>query len=96
MSRRLQPRHIVLGGRDAVALTPEEYDQLVASRRQIGGQSAKVRVLAQQAKRIEGLLRDLEELTGECTEAACAAVTEADCPRCALAALLRRFREGRY
>ncbi|MFJ9822582.1 hypothetical protein ACIRU3_46800 [Streptomyces sp. NPDC101151] len=62
MARHLQPRHIILGGREAVALTPEEYEQLVASRRQIGGQSARVRVLAQQAKRTEQLLQDLETL----------------------------------
>ncbi|MET8446821.1 hypothetical protein [Streptomyces sp. NPDC005209] len=59
-----QPRHITLGGREAVALTPEEYRRLVASRRQIGGQSARVRVLAQQAKRTERLLRELEALVG--------------------------------
>ncbi|MET7760863.1 hypothetical protein [Streptomyces sp. NPDC005336] len=40
----------------------EEYEQLIASRRQIGGQSARVRVLAQQAKRTERLLQDLKTL----------------------------------
>ncbi|OLZ74142.1 hypothetical protein AV521_00080 [Streptomyces sp. IMTB 2501] len=62
MARPPQPRHITLGGREAVALTLEEYEQLVASRRQIGGQSARVRVLARQAKRAERLLHDLETL----------------------------------
>ncbi|MER6381208.1 hypothetical protein [Streptomyces sp. NPDC001250] len=62
MARPPQPRRITLGGRDAVALTLEEYEQLAASRRQIGGQSARVRVLAQQAKRTERLLHDLEAL----------------------------------
>ncbi|MFB0620285.1 hypothetical protein [Streptomyces sp. AGS-58] len=62
MARRPQPRHITLGGREAVALTLEEYEQLIASRRQIGGQSARARVLAQQAKRTEQLLRSLETL----------------------------------
>ncbi|MEU5043113.1 hypothetical protein [Streptomyces griseorubiginosus] len=62
MPRRPQPRHITLGGREAVALPLEEYEQLIASRRQIGGQSARVRVLAQEAKRTEQLLRDLESL----------------------------------
>ncbi|NUU21544.1 MAG: hypothetical protein HOV68_08525 [Streptomycetaceae bacterium] len=62
MAKRPQPRRITLGGREAVALTPEEYRQLIASRRQIGGQSARVRVLAQQAKRTEELLRELETL----------------------------------
>ncbi|MEU5536160.1 hypothetical protein [Streptomyces sp. NPDC020362] len=65
MARRPQPRHITLDGRDAVALTVEEYEQLIASRRQIGGQSARVRVLAQQAKRTEQLLRELETLVDD-------------------------------
>lgn len=64
VTRRPQPRHITLGGREAVALTPEEYERLIVSRRQIGGQSARVRVLAQQVKRTEELLRDLEALAG--------------------------------
>lgn len=101
MGRQLHPRHIVLGGREAVALTMEEYEHLLASRRQIGGQSAKVRVLALQAKRTRRLLEELEELLGECTPDACAAssrdadgTADADCPRCALAALLQRYRAG--
>ncbi|MGW1894125.1 hypothetical protein ACWCP6_28330 [Streptomyces sp. NPDC002004] len=64
MARHPQPRRITLGGREAVALTPEEYEQLIASRRQIGGQSARVRVLAHQVKRTEELLRELETLVG--------------------------------
>ncbi|QTD96546.1 hypothetical protein [Streptomyces cyanogenus] len=83
-----QPRRITLGGREAVALTPEEYEQLVASRRQIGGQSARVRVLAQQARRTERLLHDLETLIdtrgGTCPDPGCL--------RCAVAELLRRHR----
>ncbi|MEV5510993.1 hypothetical protein [Streptomyces orinoci] len=62
MTRRLTPRHITLGGREAVALTVEEYEQLLATRRQIGGQSARVRALAHEAKRTEQLLQDLERL----------------------------------
>ncbi|MFC8709644.1 hypothetical protein ACFUCQ_06830 [Streptomyces sp. NPDC057197] len=62
MARAPRPRHITLGGRAAVALTVEEYDQLIASRRQIGGQSARVRVLAQRARQAEQLLDDLEAL----------------------------------
>ncbi|MFF4569512.1 hypothetical protein [Streptomyces sp. NPDC001410] len=62
--QRPEPRHITLGGREAVALTMEEYAQLIASRRQIGGQSARVRVLAQQVKRTERLLDELEALVG--------------------------------
>ncbi|MGW6403442.1 hypothetical protein [Streptomyces sp. NPDC055134] len=64
MARHPQPRHITLGGREAVALTLEEYEQLIASRRQIGGQSARVRVLAQRAKESEELLREIELLVG--------------------------------
>ncbi|MYW41846.1 hypothetical protein GT045_02340 [Streptomyces sp. SID486] len=106
MARTPQPRHITLGGREAVALTREEYDQLIASRRQIGGQSARVRVLAQQAKRTEQLLHDLEALIAsqgeDCTgrahtsSAPCAESTSAQtgsCLRCELAALLRRHRD---
>ena len=62
MTRRPPPRRITLGGREAVALTLEEYEQLIASRRQIGGQSARVRVLGQQVKRTEQLLHELETL----------------------------------
>ncbi|MFF7753161.1 hypothetical protein ACFZCP_28830 [Streptomyces sp. NPDC007971] len=65
MGRHPQPRHITLDGRDAIALTVEEYEQLIASRRQIGGQSARVRVLAQQAKRTEQLLRELQTLVDD-------------------------------
>ncbi|MGW2741223.1 hypothetical protein [Streptomyces sp. NPDC001450] len=41
----------------------------MASRRQIGGQSARVRVLAQQVKRTERLLDALEALVGGPTAA---------------------------
>lgn len=68
MARQLQPRRITLAGREAVALTIEEYEQLIASRRQIGGQSARVRVLAHQVKRTEELLRELETLVHAPTE----------------------------
>ncbi|WP_405592039.1 hypothetical protein [Streptomyces sp. NBC_01092] len=106
MARHPQPRRITLGGHEAVALTVEEYEQLMASRRQIGGQSARVRVLGQQVKRTEQLLQDLETLVAappaRCREqagTACAgdAVTRTDtdtgCLRCAIAALLRRHRD---
>jgi hypothetical protein len=71
MARRLTPRHITLGGREAVALTLEEYERLVASRRQIGGQSARVRVLALEAKRTEQLLQDLEALIATTQDPSC-------------------------
>ena len=85
VARRPQPRHITLGGREAVALTLEEYEQLIASRRQIGGQSARVRVLAQQAKRTEQLLKELESLVGE--------DADVDSLRRSLADLVRRHRD---
>ncbi|MER6031369.1 hypothetical protein [Streptomyces sp. NPDC001851] len=110
MARAPQPRHITLGGREAVALTREEYDQLIASRRQIGGQSARVRVLAQQAKRTEELVHDLEALVaaqGEgckqqlhassprCPERqATPKNADGSCLRCEVAALLRRHRDA--
>ncbi|MFJ8862328.1 hypothetical protein ACIRD8_28350 [Streptomyces sp. NPDC102451] len=62
MTRRPQPRRITLGGREAVALTLQEYERLLASRRQIGGQSARVRVLGRQVKQAEQLLQELETL----------------------------------
>jgi len=68
VTRRPEPRRITLGGREAVALTVEEYEQLIASRRQIGGQSARVRVLGQQVKRTEQFLRELQTLVAIPTE----------------------------
>ncbi|MER5525333.1 hypothetical protein ABT075_12110 [Streptomyces sp. NPDC002677] len=65
MARHPQPRRITLGGHEAVALTVREYEQLIAGRRQIGGQSARVRVLAQQVKRTEQLLNELENLISD-------------------------------
>ncbi|MET9059002.1 hypothetical protein ABZX99_14405 [Streptomyces antibioticus] len=81
MARHPQPRRITLGGREAVALTVEEYEALMASRRQIGGQSARVRVLGQQVRRTERLLQDLETLVAappdHCHEGA--GTTPTDC-----------------
>ncbi|GGX35634.1 hypothetical protein [Streptomyces noursei] len=88
MARTPQPRHITLGGRAAVALTLEEYERLIASRRQIGGQSARVRVLAQQVKRTERLLSELEALVGGPDGR-----TDTDRLRHAIAELLRRHRD---
>ncbi|MFE2533117.1 hypothetical protein [Streptomyces sp. NPDC059371] len=82
VARHLQPRHITLGGREAVALTVREYEQLIASRRQIGGQSARVRVLADQVKRTEQLLRDLESLV-QAAKGVCPEETGTVATRCA-------------
>ncbi|MEU6369235.1 hypothetical protein ABZ876_26705 [Streptomyces sp. NPDC046931] len=81
--RHPRPSHITLGGREAVALTLEEYEQLIASRRQIGGQSARVRVLGQQAKRTERLLQELEALVGATAPACRTQDEEAGFPRAA-------------
>ncbi|MFJ6074043.1 hypothetical protein ACIQFU_24960 [Streptomyces sp. NPDC093065] len=81
MAKLPRPRHITLGGHEAVALTVEEYEQLIASRRQIGGQSARVRVLAQQAQRTAELLTELEQLVGPPEGCREGATTEwEDCP----------------
>ncbi|MCX4743800.1 hypothetical protein [Streptomyces antibioticus] len=83
MARHPQPRRITLGGREAVALTVEEYEALIASRRQIGGQSARVRVLGQQVRRTERLLQDLESLVAappdHCGERTGTTPTSAEC-----------------
>ncbi|QWB21242.1 MULTISPECIES: hypothetical protein [Streptomyces] len=96
MARQPQPRRITLGGREAVALTLEEYEQLIASRRQIGGQSARVRALGQRVRQTERLLDDLETLlaaTPEGCERADDDAADVTCLRCAIAALLRRHRD---
>ncbi|MGW4906360.1 hypothetical protein [Streptomyces sp. NPDC004270] len=85
MARHPQPRRITLGGHEAVALTVREYEQLIASRRQIGGQSARVRVLAQQVKRTEQLLNELESLVsdpGDCHEPDCREPDGPPAPEC--------------
>ncbi|MEV6833041.1 hypothetical protein AB0N17_00650 [Streptomyces sp. NPDC051133] len=94
MARHLQPRRITLAGREALALTAEEYEQLIADRRQIGGQSARVRVLAQQAKRTERLLQELETLVHDAADCHGPDGEGGRCPRCAPAALLRRHRDA--
>ncbi|MEU6480392.1 hypothetical protein ABZ858_26625 [Streptomyces sp. NPDC047017] len=45
MSRRPEPRRIVLDGVPAIALTPQEYERLVLARRQLGGQSSRMSAL---------------------------------------------------
>ncbi|MCW5249838.1 hypothetical protein [Streptomyces sp. SHP 1-2] len=62
MARRRQPPRITVEGVEAVALTVAEYEQLLACRRQVGGQSARLRVLGDRMRRTERLLEDLAEL----------------------------------
>ncbi|MFH0515618.1 hypothetical protein ACHBTE_00335 [Streptomyces sp. M41] len=103
MAGHPQPRRITLGGQEAVALTVREYEQLIASRRQIGGQSARMRALSERMRRTEQLLRDLEELVATPTpgrheqQAAVGSASgqaTAESLRHAIAALLRRHRDG--
>ncbi|MET9253930.1 hypothetical protein [Streptomyces sp. NPDC003717] len=62
MARRPEPPRITVDGQDVVALTVEEYERLLASRRQTGAQSARVRALTERVRRAEHLVRDLEGL----------------------------------
>ncbi|ANW22338.1 hypothetical protein [Streptomyces clavuligerus] len=72
MAGHPEPHRITVGGHEAVALTVRGYEQLLANRRQIGGQSARIRVLSQEIRKSRLLLRELEALV---EEAVC------DCPR---------------
>lgn len=65
MTRRPQPLRILLGGVESVALSVEEYEQLLASRRQVGGQSARLRALGEKIRRTDQLLGDLRRLVEE-------------------------------
>ncbi|MEV6124439.1 hypothetical protein AB0M23_28680 [Streptomyces sp. NPDC052077] len=65
MARRRQPPRITVEGVEAVALTVAEYEQLLACRRQVGGQSARLRVLGDRMRRTERLLEDLAELVAD-------------------------------
>lgn len=94
MPRRPQPSRITLGGAEAVALPVAEYEQLLASRRQMGGQSARIRALSEQLRRTEQLLNDLEGLVTDpaSVPGTAAAEDEAARLRRAVAELVRRHR----
>ncbi|MFI8487835.1 hypothetical protein [Streptomyces rubrogriseus] len=94
MPRRPQPSRITLGGAEAVALPVAEYEQLLASRRQMGGQSARIRALSEQLRRTEQLLNELEELVTDppSVPGTAAAEDEAARLRRAVAELVRRHR----
>ncbi|MER7780083.1 hypothetical protein ABTZ21_34670 [Streptomyces sp. NPDC096191] len=85
MPRRPQPSRITVGEVEAVALPVAEYEQLLASRRQMGGQSARIRALSDRLRRTEQVLDDLEGLIA-------ATGDEAAGLRRAVAELLRRHR----
>ncbi|MFE9287944.1 MULTISPECIES: hypothetical protein [Streptomyces] len=94
MPRRPQPSRITLGGAEAVALPVAEYEQLLASRRQMGGQSARIRALSEQLRRTEQLLNELEELVTDppSVRGTAAAEDEGARLRRAVAELVRRHR----
>ncbi|CAM5602186.1 hypothetical protein ACIPPN_29800 [Streptomyces diastaticus] len=94
MPRRPQPSRITLGGAEAVALPVAEYEQLLASRRQMGGQSARIRALSEQLRRTEQLLNELEELVTDppSVRGRAAAEDEGARLRRAVAELVRRHR----
>jgi hypothetical protein len=94
VSRRPQSRRIALAGREAVALAPQEYEQLIASRRRTGGRSARVHVLGRRAKRTEPLLNELETPVAVPARGCERADVDPDCLRRATAALLRRHRDA--
>ncbi|MEU4148037.1 hypothetical protein [Streptomyces parvulus] len=93
MTKRPQPSRITIGGREAVALPVAEYEQLLASRRQMGGQSARIRALSEQARRTERMMNDLERLIAAAPGAAEGAQDDAESLRRAVAELLRSHRE---
>ncbi|GAA2972606.1 hypothetical protein JCM13580A_10130 [Streptomyces drozdowiczii] len=88
MTRRPQPLRIVLEGVASVALSVEEYEQLLASRRQVGGQSARLRALGEKIRRTDQLLSDLRGLVDEPVD-----TDDAESLRTAVAALLDRHRD---
>ncbi|WP_203593578.1 hypothetical protein [Streptomyces sp. SID9124] len=88
MTRRPQPLRIVLEGVESVALSVGEYEQLLASRRQVGGQSARLRALGEKIRRTDQLLSDLRGLVDKPVEA-----DDAESLRTAVAALLDRHRD---
>ncbi|NED13036.1 hypothetical protein G3I33_16260 [Streptomyces sp. SID9124] len=73
---------------ESVALSVGEYEQLLASRRQVGGQSARLRALGEKIRRTDQLLSDLRGLVDKPVEA-----DDAESLRTAVAALLDRHRD---
>ncbi|MYT24878.1 hypothetical protein GTW69_32160 [Streptomyces sp. SID7760] len=64
------PRSIVLDGQSLLALTPKEYSELASMRRQMGGQSARLRVLRDELTTLSDFLETLvHALEGDRTSA---------------------------
>ncbi|WP_033207501.1 hypothetical protein [Streptomyces bikiniensis] len=54
-------RHLVLDGERVVVLSPSEFDKLLASRRQLGGQASRVRALRSGLRELVDRLESLEK-----------------------------------
>jgi hypothetical protein len=63
MTKRPPPRHVVVDGEDGVALTAEEYENLIALRRQVGAGDARQRRLASQVRDLTALVAEIRALT---------------------------------
>ncbi|MFD5764750.1 hypothetical protein ACFWIN_02860 [Streptomyces sp. NPDC127049] len=57
-------RHIVVDGEELVVLPVHDFDNLLASRRQLGGQAARVRSLREGLNELIECLQTVEERLG--------------------------------
>ncbi|MFH8569260.1 hypothetical protein [Streptomyces sp. NPDC017993] len=89
---RAQP--VVVDGQELVAVSGEDFARLLAIRRQVGGQSARIRALT---TTLGDLLGTLDVIDGRLTEVnAVHACASGDCAVCAaLARLSEEVREAR-
>ncbi|MEV6778661.1 hypothetical protein [Streptomyces syringium] len=65
MSRRPEPRRMIIGGEEAVVVAPEEYERLATTRRQVGAQGARIRVLKHELQQSLALLAAVESLLAD-------------------------------
>lgn len=65
MGKRPPPRRVTIDGTDLVILPADEYDLLAAARRQVGGQSNRVRMLRHELDQAQRLLADAAALLRE-------------------------------
>ncbi|MEU2850289.1 hypothetical protein [Streptomyces syringium] len=65
MSRRPEPRRMIIGGEEAVVVAPEEYERLATTRRQVGAQGARIRVLKHELQHSLALLAAVESLLAD-------------------------------
>jgi hypothetical protein len=78
VSRRPEPRRIVLEGESVVVLTPEEYAGLAQARRQVGGQASRISAMKRDLQTAAALLAEAEAALsaithrqGECSDGQC-------------------------